>query len=209
MSVFFSSVSPTADPRLADLWFLLENELFEDALHFAKAACTESHAPVEFFCGLSFAYGELGLYEDAESVARTVIGLDETHWRARHALAVALLHQGRFLGALDTLGFHRSPPELYVTRTQIEHIGEYKDSLRVTLDDAFQQAVPPAARLYLAYLCGSEIPERRDVALAEIRRLSDHLGVWERDTQRHTGTAYGNYLGQHITTIRRLLTGPI
>lgn len=210
MSVFFSSEPVPDDAELAQLWHLLENERFEEAMTLGEARCQNPNAPIEFFCGLSLAYGELGYYPDAERVARKAISFGEAHWRARHALAVTLLHQGRFLGALDILGFYRSPDEIYLVRAQVEKMGGYLNSLQATLEDALQHTVPPAIYLYLAYLYGSladDAPGRGEQAAgwAEVRKLGGYLEVWERDAARHQGTAYGVHLSRHVTTIRRLL----
>ncbi len=123
MSVFFSTGPPPADPHLARLWDLLAGEAFADAAALAEDACQDPRAPVDWFCGLALAYGELGNYAEAETVARTALSFRDKPWRARHALAVALMHQGRFLGALDTLGYHRAPPEILVVRAQVEMMG--------------------------------------------------------------------------------------
>jgi hypothetical protein len=210
MSVFFSS-EPPDDPRIADVWTLLESELFEDAVYLASLVCQEDDdAPLEIYCGLSLAYGELGLYADADRVARAVVGGGETHWRARHALAVALMHQGRMLGALDTLGFHREPVEIFIVRAQIERRGGFVDSLKVTLEDALQKSAPPPIRLLLAYLystLSNEIAHwpSPTTAHAEIIRQADYLDVWQRDAERHTASPYGEQLFRQIEEIQRLI----
>jgi hypothetical protein len=211
MSVFFSSTLPPDDPQLAELWHLLENERFEDAMNLGEEVCQDSNAPIEFFCGLSLTYGEGGHYTKAEQVARVAVGFGETNWRARHALAVSLMHQGRFLGALDSLGFYRTPVEIYVVRAQVEKMGDYLDSLQVTLEDALEKDVPPAIHLYLAYLYGAledDVPAwtGQATAFAEVVRFGDYLDVWERDVARHKHTPYGKHLNQHVAAIRRLLT---
>lgn len=210
MSVFFSVEPTPKDRQLAELWHLLENEYFQDAIALAEPICQAPDAPVEFLCGLSLAYGECGYYPDAEQVARTAVGFGEDNWRARHALAVSLLHQGRFLGALDSLGFHRDPDEIYVIRAQVENMGEFVDSARVTLEDALQKDVPPAIRLYLAYLyaaLGESVPNwpGQKIALNDMTRYRDHLDVWERDLARHQKTPYGQYLARHIRDIQHVL----
>ena len=207
MSVFFSSEVNPADADLAELWHLLAGEYFEEAMTLGEAVCQNPNAPIEFFCGLSLAYGEMGYYPDAEQVARKAVSFGESHWRARHALAVALMHQGRFLGALDCLGFYRNPEELYLTRAQIEKMGGYDDSLEVTLEDALQRDVPPAISLYLAYLYGAQSgdSQKRAAGWAEVIRFGDYLGVWERDAARHHDVAYGEYLADHIFGIRQIL----
>jgi tetratricopeptide (TPR) repeat protein len=207
MSVFFSSEADPADADLAELWHLLANEYFEEAMTLGEAVCQNPNAPIEFFCGLSLAYGEMGYYPDAEQVARKAISFGESHWRARHALAVALLHQGRFLGALDALGFYRNPGELYLTRAQIEKMGGYEDSLHVTLEDALVQNVPPSIRLYLAYLYGAHggNPQQQAAGWAEVIRFGEHLDVWERDAARHREMAYGEHLTKHVFAIRQIL----
>jgi tetratricopeptide (TPR) repeat protein len=210
MSVFFSS-GPTPDDRdLAELWHLLENEYFEEAMTLAEAVCQNPDAPIEFYCGLSLAYGELGYYPDAERIARKAINFGESHWRARHALAVALMHQGRFLGALDILGFYRSPDELYLARVQIEKMGSYIDSLQVTLEDALQKDVPPAIYLYLAYLYGAledDVPDwdGQTEGWTEVIRYGKYLSVWEHDAARHARTPYGDHLAKHVSAIQRIL----
>jgi hypothetical protein len=212
MSVFFSSEPVPDDPQLAELWSLLESEYFADAAKLAESVCQGAGAPVEYFCGLSLAYGELGFYEDAERVARAVIGSGETHWRARHALAVALMHKGRFLGALDTLGFYREPEEIYLVRAQVEKMGDFVDSLSVTLEDALERDVPPAIHLYLAYLYGSlanQIPDWDPEAegFSEVMQYGAYVSAWGRDLDRHRGTPYSDHLNQHLAVIRRLLSG--
>jgi hypothetical protein len=211
MSVFFLSEPAPDDPQLGELWQLLGNESFADAISLGESVCQDPNASIEFFCGLSLAYGESGYYSEAEQVARTATSFHEGHWRARHALAVALMHQGRFLGALDRLGFHRSPPEIYVVRAQIEKMGGYLDSLQVTLEDALVLDVPPAIHLYLAYLTSTladEVPgwAAQGDGMVEVRRFGSYVDVWERDAARHKSTPYGNHLNRHITGIRRLLT---
>jgi hypothetical protein len=210
MSVFFSSESTPDDPQLANLWHLLENEHFHDAVDLAEDICRDSHTPVEFFCGLSLAYGEIGYYDEAEQVARTAVSFGESHWRARHALAVALMHQGRFLGAVDSLGFYRDPVEIYVVRAQVEKMGSFIDGLKETLQDALQKDCPPAIALYLAYLYGSlgdDIPgwPGRSAGFAEVARYGEYLDVWERDLARHKNTPYGKALGQHVAGIRHMI----
>lgn len=210
MSVFFSSEPVPDDPDLAELWRLLENEHFEEAMTLGEAVCQSPNTPIEFFCGLSLAYVELGFYADAEKTARKAVSFGESHWRVRHALAVVLLHQGRFLGALDALGFYRNPNELYLTRAQVEKMGGYIDSLRVTLDDALQKDVPAAVYLYLTYLYGALADDSRDAqgrteSWSQVARFGDHLGVWERDAARHQGTAYGEHLAKHVSAIRQIL----
>ncbi|NLX11721.1 MAG: hypothetical protein GXY36_18910 [Chloroflexi bacterium] len=209
MSVFFSSEPAPRDARLNELWGLLAAEQFDDAMTLAEDVCQDRNAPIEFFCGLSLAYGESGYYAEAEQVARTAVSFGEAHWRARHALAVAQMHQGRFLAALDTLGFYRTPPEIYVVRAQVEHMGGYTDSLAITLEDALQQDVPPAMHLYLAYLYGAAartIPgwPAPAGAFREVARYRAHLDVWERDAARHRDTPYGQQLSQHIAHIRQI-----
>jgi hypothetical protein len=154
--------------------------------------------------------GELGYYIDAEGLARTAIGYGESSWRARYALAVALMHQGRFLGALDTLGFYRVPDEIYVVRAQIERMGDFVASLRTTLDDVLQKTMPPAIQLYLAYLHNVLAKELSDwgdpnESAAQIMRFSRYLDIWERDAARHHQSVYGEHLTRHIEAIRRLL----
>jgi hypothetical protein len=210
MSVFFSSEPTPDDPDLAELWHLLENEDFGEAMTLAEAVCQNPAAPIEFYGGLSLAYGELGYYPDAEWIARKAIRFGESHWRARHALAVALMHQGRFLGALDILGFYRQPDELYLARIQIEKMGCYIDSLQVTLEDALQKDVPPAIYLYLAYLHGAlenDVPGwgGRTEGWAEVIRFGAYLNVWERDADRHRRTPYGDHLAKHVSGIQRIL----
>jgi tetratricopeptide (TPR) repeat protein len=210
MSVFFSSEPIPEDADLARLWQLLENEHFEEAMTLGEAVCQNPNASIEFFCGLSLAYGELGYYPDAELIARKAISFGESHWRARHAMAVSLLHQGRFLGALDSLGFYRNPNELYLARAQIEKMGNYIDSLQVTLEDALEKDVPPAIYLYLAYLYGAladDVPgwDRQAEGWVEVTRFGDHLSVWERDAARHRGTPYSDHLAKHVSAIRRIL----
>jgi hypothetical protein len=131
------------------------------------------------------------------------VGFGEANWHARHALAVSLMHQGRFLGALDALGFYREPVEIYIVRAQIEKMGSYFEGLNVTLEDALQKEAPPAIRLYLAYLYGIEIAEK--AGFAEVKRLGKHLDAWERDADRHASTPYGEQINRHITAIRRIL----
>jgi len=209
MSVFFSSEPTPTDPQLAELWQRLETESFADAMQLAEEVCQDKNAPIEFFCGLSLAYGESGYYAEAEQVARTATGFGEGHWRARHALAVSLMHQGRFLGALDSLGFYREPAEIYVVRAQVETMGAYADSLRITLEDALKVDSPPAIRLYLAYLysaMGDTIPGAREKGFQEVSRYGSYLEVWERDAARHKTTPYGQELGRHISAIRRILS---
>ncbi len=207
MSVFFSSEAHPDDADLAELWHLLADENFEEAMTLGEAICRSPNAPLEFFCGLSLAYGEMGYYPDAEQIARKAISFGESHWRARHALAVALLHQGRFLGALDSLGFYRNPEELYLARAQIETMGGYEDSLRVTLEDALQRDVPPAIYLYLAYLYGAQAgnAQGRTAGWAEVIRFGEYLNVWERDAARHQESAYGEHLTKHISAIQQIL----
>jgi tetratricopeptide (TPR) repeat protein len=207
MSVFFSSEADPADADLVELWHLLANEYFEEAMTLGEAVCRNPNAPIEFFCGLSLAYGEMGYYPDAEQVARKAISFGESHWRARHALAVALLHQGRFLGALDALGFYRNPGELYLARAQIEKMGGYEDGLHVTLEDALSQDVPSSVRLYLAYLYGAQggDPQRQATGWAEVIRFGDYLDVWERDAARHREMAYGEHLTKHVFAIQQIL----
>ncbi len=53
------------------------------------------------------------------SVLANRTGVRVTPW------PLALMHQGRFLGALDSLGFYRNPDELYLVRVQIEKMGGY------------------------------------------------------------------------------------
>jgi hypothetical protein len=212
MSVFFSSEPVPDDPQLAELWSLLENEYFADAARLAESVCQDTHAPVEYVCGLSLAYGELALYQDAEKVARAAVGFGEVHWRARHALAVALMHEGRFLGALDTLGFYREPEEIYLVRAQVEKMGDFEDGLGVTLEDALQRDVPPAIHLYLAYLYGSlanQIPDwdTEGAGFREVMEYGAYVGVWGRDVDRHRGTPYADHLSRHLTAIRQLLSG--
>jgi hypothetical protein len=210
MSVFFSSEPVPSNPQLAKLWQLLEDEQFEGAITLAEGACKDTNAPIEFFCGLSLAYGECGYYADAEHVARRAVSFGETHWRARHALAVSLMHQDRFLGALDSLGFHRDPPELYAVRAQVETMGNYLDGLQVTLEDALEIPCPPAIRLYLAYLYGALAETVQgwgnvQAGFREVVRHGAYLDVWKRDAARHQKTLYGKHLGQHITNIQRIL----
>lgn len=210
MSVFFSTEPPTTDARLAELWRLLRNEQFVEAMDLSEPICQDINAPVEFFCGLSLAYGECGYYHDAERVARMVVGFGERQWRARHALAVALMHQGRFGAALDSLGFYRDPVELFVIRAQIEMMGNYIDSLRVTLEDALNQDCPPDIQLLLAYLYSSTanaVPDWGDLAagVAEVIRLGAYLDVWERDAGRHYDTPYGLKMGEYIREMHQLL----
>jgi hypothetical protein len=209
MSVFFSSEPVPTDPQLAELWHLLETEHFDETITLAERVCQNRNAPIEYFCGLSLAYGEKGYYVDAEQVARTAVGFGESHWRARHALAVALMHQGRFLASLDTLGFYRTPLEIYVIRAQVETMGRYFDSLQITLEDALEQDTPPAVSLYLAYLYGAlaeNVPGWDSRAGYDaVRHYGAHLDTWERDTARHRQTPYGEHLSQHITSIKKLL----
>jgi hypothetical protein len=210
MSVFFSPAPGPDDPELAELWQLLENEYFEDALSLARSACENPQAAIEFFCGLSLAYGESTHYAEAESVARYAVGFGEGHWSARYALATALLHQGRFMASLDSLGFYRTPDQIYVIRAQVEKMGGYTDSLRMTLEDALEKIVPPAIHLYLAYLHGAfaeSLPEWSDSSyeFEEVRRFGKHVDVWERDAARHAGSSYAIHLNQHIQAIHTLL----
>lgn len=210
MSVFFSLDPTPNDPRLAQLWRLLENEHFEDAMALAENVCQDNNAPIEFFCGLSLAYGECGYYADAERVARTVVGFGETNWRARHALATSLMHQGRYLAALDSLGFYRTPTEIYVLRAQVENMGGYIDSLQATLENALNTECPPPIYLYLAFLYGTLADNVRDwpdpdQAFEEVARYGDYLAVWERDAVRHRGTPYGDLLGEHVAAIRQII----
>ncbi len=198
MSVFFTSEPLPTDRTLAELWRLLESEQFVEAVSLAESVCRNPDAPIEYVCGLSLAYGELGYYEEAEGVARSAVSWGESHWRARHALAAALMHQGRYLGALDSLGFYRTPEEIYVVRAQVEKMGGYTDSLSVTLEDALQKNVPPALQLYLGYLYGA-------AGLAQMIRWGDHLDVWWRDADRHRATPYGEQLAHQVAEIRRLL----
>lgn len=205
MSVFFSSEPVPADERLADLWYYLENEQFAEAINLAESVCQDENAPVEFYCGLSLAYGETGYPAEAEQVARTAVSFGEGNWRARHALAVALMHQGRWLGALDSVGFYRTPPELYLVRAQIEKMGEFFDGLRVTLEDALEQEVPPAVQLYLAYLYSALESKPSRTAVSIIKAHAAYLDVWQRDAARHQQTSYGEQLEQHIAAIQRLM----
>ncbi|NDJ75872.1 MAG: hypothetical protein GYB65_06410 [Chloroflexi bacterium] len=212
MSVFFSTETPTDDPQLADLWDLLENEEFEAAMDLAEPVCEDPDAPIEFFCGLSLAYGESGYYEDAERTARTAISFGESNWHARHALAVALMHQGRFLGALDTLGFYRTPLEVYVVRAQIETMGMFYDSLQQTLQDALDKDAPPAIQLYLAYLYTDLTRQVRGwgdtgAGVDVMLQLGDHIAVWDRDLARHATTPYAEVLQHHISGIDQILSG--
>ena len=204
MSVFFSSEGVPADERLADLWYFLENEQFADAVSLAESVCQEANAPVEFYCGLSLAYGESGYPGEAEQVARTAVSFGEGNWRARHALAVALMHQGRFLGALDSLGFYRTPAEIYLVRAQVERMGDFYDGLNVTLEDALEQDVPPAIQLYLAYLYSTLESKPSKATLGVISRQAGHLDVWRRDAARHSGMPYAQQLERHIAAIQRL-----
>jgi len=206
MSVFFTTEPPPADPALAELWALLEAEAFDEAATLAEDASQDPRAPVEWFCGLALAYGELGYYDDAETVARTALSFRDKTWRARHALAVALMHQGRFLGALDTLGYHRTPPEILVVRAQVEIMGEYVEGLGVTLEGARDLDVPPAIALYLAFLAAALAQAAGDRAgwqdaMARARRYGDALDVWERDAARHSGTPYGEQMAAQVTTL--------
>lgn len=205
MSVFFSSEPTPGDPQLAELWYLLANEDFRGAVGLAEGICQDTNAPIEFFCGLSLAYGETGYYEDAERVARLATGFGETNWRARHALAVALMHQGRFLGALDSLGFYRTPPEIYIVRAQVEKMGDYPDGLHVTLEDALDIDVPPAIKLYLGYLFGTLDASHQRAGFAQAVSYGGYLDVWERDAMRHRGTPYGQALSRHLEDIRQIL----
>jgi hypothetical protein len=210
MSVFFSSEPEPDDTQLAELWNLLEEEHFDDAANLAESMCEDPNAPVEFFCGFSLALGELGYYSDAEELARTAIGYGGSHWRARHALAVTLMHQGRFLGALDTLGFHRTPEEIYVVRAQVERMGNFMDSLQATLEDALHKNVPPAIRLYLAFLHNALATERPDwgspgESSAHVVQLAAYLNTWDRDAARHTHNPYGVHLARHIAAIKQLI----
>ncbi|MBN1562632.1 MAG: hypothetical protein JXA10_02255 [Anaerolineae bacterium] len=210
MSVFFSSEPEPDDPQLCELWNLLEDEHFDDAANLGETMCEDQDAPVESFCGFSLALGELGYYADAEELARAALGLGTGHWRARHALAVALMHQGRFLGALDTLGFYRIPDEIYVIRAQIERMGDFAASLQITLEDALQKTTTPRAiQLYLAYLhyaLANNLPDWGDAnaSAAQIKQQGAHLATWERDAARHNTSAYGEHLAQHIAVIRQL-----
>ncbi len=210
MSVFFSSESDPDNPQLAKLWNLLEGEHFEEAATLAESICEDSNAPIEFFCGFSLALGELGYYTDAEELARSAVGFGESSWRARHALAVALMHQGRFLGALDTFGFYRVPDEIYIVRAQVERMGDFAASLRITLEDALQKDMSPAIQLYLAYLhnaLAKELSAWGDLneSARQVMRFSRYLTVWERDADRHQQSVYGEHLAQHIAAIRQLL----
>lgn len=210
MSVIFFSQPTPDDPQLAELWQLLEDEYFNEATDLAEAVCEDAQAPIEFFCGYSLALGELGYYADAEAIARRAVGFGEHHWQARHALAVALMHQGRFLGSLDTLGFHREPVEIYVIRAQVEQMGNYPDSLQITLEDALDKDVPPAIQLYLAYshhALADDVEGWGDweASLDHLRATGEYLDVWRRDAARHPDTAYGEQLSKHIAAIQRLL----
>jgi hypothetical protein len=209
MSVFFSSDPVSTDPQLAELWRLLENEHFDNVIALAERICQNPNAPIEYFCGLSLAYGEKGYYTDAEQVARTAVGFGESHWRARHALAVALMHQGRFLASLDTLGFYRTPLEIYVARAQVEMMGSYFDSLQITLEDALEQNAPPGVSLYLAYLYGALADHIAGwdgrAGFKTMAHYGAYLDVWERDAARHRQTLYGQHLSQHIKHIKQLL----
>jgi hypothetical protein len=202
MTVFFSSET-TDNAQLAELWSFLESEQYVPAMDLGEYVCQDMNAPVEFFAGLSLAYGEAGYYEEAERVAKAAVGFGESNWHARHALGAALMHQGRFLGALDALGFYREPVEIYIIRAQIEKMGNYYDSLHVTMEDALEKEAPPAIRLYLAYLYGTEIDEK--AGYAEVARLGKHLDAWNRDAARHANTPYGEALNRHITAIRRII----
>jgi len=206
MSVFFSTEPPPADPRLAELWALLEAEAFSDAAALAEDASLDPRAPVEWFCGLSLAYGELGDYAGAETVARTALSFRERPWRVRHALAVALMHQGRVLGALDALGYHRAPPEILVVRAQVELMGGYTEGLAVTLEGARDLNVPPAIALILAFLAAALAEATGDRAgwqdaVARARQHGDAIRVWERDAGRHRATPYGELLAAQISTL--------
>jgi hypothetical protein len=210
MSVFFSSEPEPDDLQLSELWNLLEDEHFDDAANLGEVMCEDANAPVEFFCGFSLALGELGYYTDAEELAHTAIEFGEGSWRARHALAVALMHQGRFLGALDTLGFYRTPDEIYVIRAQIERMGHFLASLQITLEDALQKTVPRAIQLYLGYLHYALATDLADwgnseESIAQIAQHGSYLGIWERDAARHNQSAYGEHLARHIAAIRQLL----
>lgn len=211
MSVFFPPTPTPDDLYLAELWHLLENEYFEDAVSLAESACENPDAAIDFFYGLSLAYGELGDYAEAEGIARMAVGFGENHWSTRHALTTALLHQGRFLAALDSLGFYRSPVQLYVTRAQVEKMGGYTSSLQITLDDALEKLVPPAIHLYLAYLHGAlaqDAPEWPDprYSFEEVQRFGNHIDIWERDAARHSTSPYGMHLTRHIQAIHHLLS---
>jgi hypothetical protein len=190
MSVFFSSEPVPDDPQLAELWSLLENEYFADAAKLAESVCRDVNAPVEYVCGLSLAYGELALYQDAENVARAAVSFGEAHWRARQALAVALMHEGRFLGALDTLGFYREPEAIYLVRAQVEKMGGFVDG-------------------YLYGSLANQIPgwDTEAAGFSEVVEYGAYVGAWERDLDRHRGTPYADHLNQHLTAIRRLLSG--
>lgn len=205
MSVFFSSEPVPADERLADLWYFLENEQFAEAMDLAESVCQQENAPVEFYCGLSLAYGESGYLSEAEQVARTAVSFGEGNWRARHALAVALMHQGRWLGALDSVGFYRTPPEIYIVRAQVETMGGFIDGLRITLEDALEVEVAPALQLYLAYLVSMLESKPSKAAVSEIKRHAAYLDVWQRDAARHSQTPYGEQLGQHIKAMQRMI----
>ncbi len=212
MSVFFSSEPAPDNPQRAELWELLEHEHFEDAMDLAEPICENPQAPIAFFRGLSLAYGESGYYADAERVARTATSFGEANWHARHALGVSLMHQGRFFAAVDSLGFHRTPAEIYVIRAQVEIMGDFQDGLRITLQDALQQDVPAAIELYLAYLYGivaKTMPgwEDADTAFDTVYRLADYLDVWERDVARHAETAYGRHLARHVSDMRQIANG--
>ena len=211
MSVFFVSHPVSDDSLLTELWYLLENEHFEEAAHISSDVCQHPDTPIEFFCGLSLAYGELGFYDDSEQIARTAIGLGAGSWLTRYALAVALMHQGRFLGALDVLGAHRDPEPLYVVRAQIETMGNYVNSLKVTLEDALEKIAPPAIQLYLAYLYGTITAKRPDWSdqpscIREIIKWGNYLTVWEHDANRHYRDPYGIRLAKQVGEIDQLLS---
>jgi hypothetical protein len=70
--------------------------------------------------------------------------------------------------------------------------------------------VPPAIRLYLAFLHNALASERPEWASpgessAHVVQLATYLNTWERDAARHTHTAYGEHLARHIAAIRRLI----
>lgn len=87
ISVFFSTETIDEKAQLAELWSRLATENFDEEANLAEAVCQDPNTPIEFFCGLSLVYGELGFYAEAEQVTHQAVGFSESHWRPRHALA--------------------------------------------------------------------------------------------------------------------------